>query len=495
MSTRQRRRRRTRRQQHASNGLARRRLLAAGGLTAGTTLALSGAAQAAPATFTVGSLDDTTGASDCASATNTDCTLRQAIIDSNANDGEDTIVFRSGLSGSIQLIADPEQITDGVAVQGPGADQLTVDGDENYTIFDIHPGAVEPPRVSISGLTMADGYGNSSGGAVDSGGAALTISNSVIRGSNAYDGGGAVFQEGPLTIENSRVTGNIARGRGGGVFADGPLTIEKSTISGNHAGQEGGGVFASSDRDAVIRSSTIEHNYAYFGGGMAGSVFRVSNSTLAENYATYGGGAISSCCQSPQLTITAATITGNEAGVRGGGIYKDEDAANDFVRNTIVSGNSAGEADTDDLWQYDAGLETSFSLIGVPSTFVNETVPGSNLFGIDPQLGPLADNGGPTETMMPSNASPVVNKGSAFGLTSDQRGLTRPVAFPGVANSAAPGADGSDIGAVELQASPTGPSTVPAVPGKAKKKCKKKKRKRSAESAKKKKCKKKKKKK
>jgi hypothetical protein len=88
----------------------------------------------------------------------------------------------------------------------------------------------------------------------------------------------------------------------------------------------------------------------------------------------------------------------------------------------------------------------------------------------------------------------VVNKGSAFGLTTDQRGLTRPVAFPGVANSSAAGGDGSDIGAVELQL-PT--PTTPPPPAQHKKKCKKKKKKhkRAAQSAKKKKCKKKKKKK
>ena len=93
----------------------------------------------------------------------------------------------------------------------------------------------------------------------------------------------------------------------------------------------------------------------------------------------------------------------------------------------------------------------------------------------------------------------MVNKGSAFGLTADQRGLTRPVAFPGVPNSTAVGADGSDIGAVELQLPPVVTPTTPVSPApqpqsQKKKKCKKKKHKRSAESAKKKKCKKKKKK-
>src|SRR6202000_2962068 len=85
-----------------------------------------------------------------------------------------------------------------------------------------------------------------------------------------------------------------------------------------------------------------------------------------------------------------------------------------------------------------------------------ETVPGSDIFGVDPKLGPLADNGGPTETMLPARASPVVNKG-AGAATTDQRGDPRPVIYTGVALSSAPGANGADIGAVELASPPASP--------------------------------------
>ena len=149
-------------------------------------------------------------------------------------------------------------------------------------------------------------------------------------------------------------------------------------------------------------------------------------------------------------------------------------------------------------------LDSAFSLIGSvdPDTTIDQTIPDSDILAQDPQLGPLAGNGGPTQTQLPATTSPVVNKGIAFGLTTDQRGLTRPVAFPDVANSTAAGADGSDIGAVELKSPPVVTPTTPVspaplrqpLPQQKKKKCKKKKHKRSAESAKKKKCKKKKKK-
>jgi hypothetical protein len=86
----------------------------------------------------------------------------------------------------------------------------------------------------------------------------------------------------------------------------------------------------------------------------------------------------------------------------------------------------------------------------------------------------------------------VIDKGNAFGLSTDQRGVLRPIDFPAIPNAG----DGSDIGAVELQASDftTTPAAAPLpAPASTKaKKCKKKKHKRSAEVAKKK-CKKKKK--
>jgi hypothetical protein len=123
-------------------------------------------------------------------------------------------------------------------------------------------------------------------------------------------------------------------------------------------------------------------------------------------------------------------------------------------------------------------------------------VPGSNLFAVDPQLGGLANNGGLTRTELPAVTSPVVDKGKAFSLTSDQRGLVRPIEIAGIPNSTAAGADGADMGAVELQSGPGVPAPVTPTNPKKKHRCKKKhkKHKRSAQSSKKKKCKKKKKK-
>jgi hypothetical protein len=492
MSARQRRRRENRRRRHRDS----RRLMAAGGLTAGATLAMSGVAQAAPMTFTVGSLDDTTGSTNCATATNTDCTLRQAITDAEANSGDDTIVFRSGLTGTIHLGSRLPDITYPTAIQGPGSGQITISGDDLTQLMYVGGGA-DGIDVSISGLTLANGLaqsppGERNGGAIFNYNADLTVTSSVLTGNRALgssinDGyGGAICtcsgEAGSLTIRNSTVSGNTAGGSGGGVYTDShPLYIEDSTFSGNHSYFRGGAISVC----CAIADSEIE------------------NSTLAGNSATstdYGqGGGIFATYGDYAVTLIGTTVAGN-SGIRGGGVFSNAEGPV-ILEDTIVA-NNAGATLGPDL----AGpVDAAFSLIrNTTDATVNETVPGSDIIGTDPLLGALANNGGQTQTMAPLCGSPAIDKGSAFSLTEDQRGLTRPVELPDYPNSTAAAADGSDIGAVELQTSPGTVCTPPASGGgppaapvkKKKKKCKKKKKhKRSAESAKKKKCKKKKKKK
>jgi hypothetical protein len=84
----------------------------------------------------------------------------------------------------------------------------------------------------------------------------------------------------------------------------------------------------------------------------------------------------------------------------------------------------------------------------------------NSLSGVDPMLGPLADNGGPTKTHALLAGSPAIDKGNSFSATTDQRGLVRPSNFVGIVNAA----DGSDIGAFELQAPPTPPTVISTFP-------------------------------
>jgi Right handed beta helix region len=500
MSRRQRRKREKVRRHEARDRPDRlgRQIATGAGVTVGATLLIGGAAQAA--TLTVGTTADTSGSTDCTVGTNTTCSLRDAIDAANGDPGS-TITFRSGLSGTIMLESALPTITVPTTISGPGASQIAVSGQDAYRVFYISSSPGDD--VSISGLTISDGAsGTSTGAGVYSIDADFTLEDALVTGNGAADadGGGVAVYRGSLTIESSTISDNIAGGEGGGVYthsdSGAATTIRNSTISGNtaHAVYGGGGAYLNFDSPALIENSTIYGNHADNSGG---GLF---------HFGAYDG--------DPGLTVIASTITHNSAGYSGGGIagggdtFNAHDISRPVVRNTIVSGNTASVGpDVAASYSTDPGtpipgtLDAAFSLIGSvdADTTIDETIPGSDILGQEPQLGPLAGNGGPTQTQLPANTSPVVNKGSAFALATDQRGLTRPVAFPGVANSTAAGADGSDMGAVELQpppvvtpVTPVSPQPQPQPQPQKKKKCKKKKHKRSAESAKKK-CKKKKK--
>jgi hypothetical protein len=465
-------RRDDRRRWHAKASTTRR-LVAAGGLSAGATLAMAGVAQAT--TYVVGSTADPgSTALDCLTPTNTDCTLREAITETNGNPGADTILFRSGLTGTINLDSGSGQldITDALTLQGPGAGQMTINAGGNSRVIYANPAAKYQP-VSISGLTITGGQGGTGAG-IFGHYADLTVTNSVVSGNNSTGSGGGI-------------------GANGGNHGPGTLDIAGSTISGNTASQEGGGVFAAggSGIPTTIRNSTISGNQGggYGGGGVTfdySSPGTVKNSTIYGNSSTQDGGGLYhfGAPSGPGLVVTDSTITHNSSAIRAGGIAASDDPGytQPVLRNTIVSGNTAPLGP--DLSAKTSSMDAAFSLIGSvdPATTINATVPFSNIFGVNPQLGPLQSNGGSTRTVLPADTSPAINKGKSFALGTDQRGLTRPVEFPGIANSTAAGADGADIGAVEVQLPPPPPPPAPSGGGStpsgqraaAKKRCKKK---------------------
>jgi hypothetical protein len=445
-----------------------RRIAAGAGLSLGAFLGMTAAAGAAD--YTVDRMDDPAGTGGCVLATPNDCSLRQALI--NAENGNspivDRVLFKSGLSGTIALTSAGLSVTDPVDIVGPGANVLAVSGGDFQRVLDTDQFSAGDP-VTISGLTLTRGYGSGvvGGGAIYSNDTSLTIDASTISDSSAgpgdYPGGGIRQIGGGLLIRNSTISGNDG-GNGGGVYAFGAdLGVQNSTISGNTATGTGGG-------------SGIGYGGGIWFDGGASHGTGISGSTISGNHAYDGGG------------ITAASTNKNLA-------------------STVVANNTATAATPHlDLRNADPSpFQLAFSLVESTTganIADNPSFAGSNVFGVDPQLGPLAANGGPTRTLKPALTSPLVDKAvTASGIT-DQRGLARPFDVPSIGNSSVGPADGADIGAVELQASdftttppPTqgGAPQTQAPPTQAPvRKCKKKKHKRSAESAKKK-CKKKKK--
>lgn len=250
-----------------------------------TAVSLGLTASARAATQTVTNLNDSGTGS-----------LRTAIT---AAASGDTVVFQSGLNGTITLASVLPTISKNLTIQGPGASIITVSGANLYRVFNI--GSVV---VNVSGITIANGSvasGNGAGISSSSGGT-LTISNSVITGNTTPNSGGAIAFTGSLTITNSVISGNHATGSAA-IFSGGNLTVDNTTFSGNTltttTNNYGGAItfFAASPSTVVnISRSTFSGNQAQAGGAIyvAGNTlgtYSITNSTFAFNTATAGAGA------------------------------------------------------------------------------------------------------------------------------------------------------------------------------------------------------------
>jgi hypothetical protein len=334
---------------------------------------------------------------------------------------------------------------------------------------------VNGSSVTLATSTIASNQGGGgSGGAYGNGGvgqggglyngSTLTVMGSTLFGNAAVEGGG-IDNFGTLTVSNSTLSGNSATYWGGGIYnTGGTLTVNNSTISGNST-LAGGGIY-NSGGTCTVNNSTISGNSTYSGGGIYNwfGTLTVNNSTLSGNSATYWGGVDTGggiyTYRTISVTLTNVTLTANRAN-SGGGLYVE--LGSPILHNTLIAGNFRGATGTtrDDVF---GALNPSgdYNLIGdgTGMTGLSNGVNG-NLVGIDPLLGPLQDNGGPTKTHALLAASPAIDAGNnTYATDWDQRGE----GFPRIVNGII------DIGAFEYQgdgAAPlltrSGRDNVPAV--------------------------------
>src|SRR5262249_1666881 len=145
----------------------------------------------------------------------------------------DTIVFASSLSGqTINLTSGELVINKSLTVQGPGAGQLAISGGGLSRVLEVD--YAKKQNVTVSGLTLENGYATSaSGGAILNNGP-LTVSGLTLENGYATSGG-AIFNNGTLTVGNSTLSGNSAESSGGAIVNEGTMTISNSTLSGNTA--------------------------------------------------------------------------------------------------------------------------------------------------------------------------------------------------------------------------------------------------------------------
>jgi serine/threonine protein kinase len=350
-------------------------------------------------------------------------TLREAIIHANwhnMNEADpsksDTITFDPEVFGTPQtiILTDGQLwIADSISIQGPGADRLTISGNQlPDRVFEISDRQSSLIDVTLSGLTIRDGGDGTTSiqGAGIRNSENLTLLNVALVNNRAvrHSGGGLYHDQGDLIVRDCTVTGGNGF-NGGGINIDGGTAdIFQSTISGNFAHNSGAGITP------------------------LGGVVTVRHCTITNNRA-----------DSPDIGVGA-----------GGGLRPAPNTLR--IHHSIVAGNLGTKGKVDDIY-LTVAADSAFNLIGDAATSgglkhgVNHNIVGSEGIGsIDPMLGSLADNGGTTHTHALVAGSPAIDAGDPNAVAGesnvpelDQRGATRVVDDPDATGL------GIDIGAVE----------------------------------------------
>jgi len=400
-----------------------------------------------------------------------------------------TILFTNGLTGTMSLTNELD-ITNSVTIVGPGPGILTIIPGflADCRIFNISAGTTN----TISGLTIAHGNPSGPGGGILNAGVLTLMNCSISYNLTSISLGGGIYSSGPLTLLNCTIEDNTAQNGnayGGGIYSSNTLTLVNCLVTGNYtytAGPSGGGGIEAQGplamTNCTVSFNATEGGTVPNGGGIdiESDSSSLVNCTIASNSVTggFGGGIGGGIDVGPfsSCMLISCTISGNSAGAGGygGGIFVDPEAESAIFGNTIVSGNSVDPGGIQpDVFGYVQSL--GYNLIGdvagdtgwiAYGTATNADLTGSSSTGvIDPLLGPLRNNGGPTPTMAPALGSLVIDAGYSFGLTTDQRGSPRPFIYPASQRRLFFLGDGSDIGAVELPVAPTLTNTIKSVNG------------------------------
>ena len=345
------------------------------GVAVAVWLALAAAQHAAAATFTVTRTDDPApGACDPA-----DCSLREAVLAANTAPGDDLIVlpegqFRLAIAGPGENAGATGDLdlTGNVAVAGSGARLTSIDAEGIDRVFDVASGVT----AQISELTMTGGQ--------------------------TPDGGAGIRNAGTLTLFRDAVSGNGTSGDGGGIQSSTTLTVTQSTVAGNHA-RDGGGISFSGSM--ALRISTVSGNVAG-GPGTSGTGGGIHGSTT------------------PALVLSSSTVTGNQSFnplLAGGGL----DVPSPVVDNSIIAANRAHLVDQSQGALSNCAHPVSSGGHNLSDGSDCALAQVGDQQGVPVVLGPLSDNGGPTDTQAVLAQSLALDAGAGCPLI-DQRGVSRP---------------------------------------------------------------------
>jgi len=292
------------------------------------------------------------------------------------------------------------------------------------------PVITTPITINGSGSTIAGNNSNFRIIAISGpAGGSLTLNGVTVSGGNvsgqgpAGFGGGILNFAGTLTLNHSLVTGNTAAGAGGGIasgtMGPGPgatLTLNNSEVSWNTVpptGMGGGGILSIAGI-LNVNNSTIDHNTASGGGGIAsgngngggpGSVMTINNAVISDNDATGGaqtGGA--GISNGGTLRMNNTRLTGNDAGGGfGGGLLNHTSAT---LNNVTVTGNSAAIG----AGIANANLGGAGATSPLPDLTTNNVdVTGNNAAIAGGGIANVAPLGGPLGSVTPHNTQVTGN--------------------------------------------------------------------------------------
>ena len=304
-----------------------------------------------------------------------------------------TIEFSPGLTGTIDL-GSGLVISSNVTIIGPGAPSLAVEGggpNSSFSVFSVDSGAT----VSITGLTVKNGYASYGGGVMNEG--TLTLTNDTVSGnaaSQAGTGGGGVFngQNATATLIADTFAGNAlitahVRLQGGGVFNLGAATLSYDLFLDNTTANGGWGAGMSNMGTATLSGDTFIGNSAldgnggalqdwggttltgdtfignsgYMGGAMYSANYDILNDdTFIGNSGYYGGAIDYNGGDGLPINMTDDTFSGNSA-IFGGAVELESVAGGADLISCTITGNSA---------IYGGGVGNAYSDV----TLTNDTI-------------------------------------------------------------------------------------------------------------------------
>ena len=346
-------------------------------------------------------------------------------IQSALNDTSCVVIQLAATTYNENITIDRDVYINGVA----GA---IVNGGQNSSVITVNANT----NVTLAHLTVTNGQSSDLGGGIlDNGN--LTASDLTVRGNSAAHSGGGIYIHGNLTLNGSTVMSNTAD-FGGGIYVYplyGNLELNDSTINGNTSTSDGGGIW-NGGGGLVVHRSTISGNAA---DQNAGGVYVNPATPVSFSEST--------------IAFNLANAAGAHASASGGGIEVIPETDVVYLKNSILDFNFAEACNLfcfpipDDC---DGPLiSQDYNVISfVSNACAISGTTGHNITNQSALLGPLAHNGGPTQTHALLKGSPAIDaifygqNGCGSNPTADQRGWSRPY----------PAGKNCDIGAYERAA-------------------------------------------